>query len=94
MHKIENSFHNVRGADENELNKNENETIKKYGDILEIQRPLSPKHMPMAIEKRAAQFMPFAALSGFEDAIENATRNYYDEKSLVWEHFEKPMDEA
>ncbi|WP_034465506.1 hypothetical protein [Butyrivibrio proteoclasticus] len=41
----------------------------KYDDIINLNRPISKKHSPMPLENRAAQFMPFAALTGFEDAI-------------------------
>ena len=43
-----------------------------YSDMLELPRPVSKKHPPMSIEKRAAQFMPFAALTGFESAVQKA----------------------
>ena len=43
-----------------------------YGDMLDLPRPVSKKHPPMSIEKRAAQFIPFAALTGFEGAIQKA----------------------
>ena len=43
-----------------------------YSDMLDLPRPVSKKHPPMGIEKRAAQFMPFAALTGFESAVQKA----------------------
>lgn len=43
-----------------------------YSDMLDLPRPVSKKHPPMSIEKRAAQFMPFAALTGFEFAVQKA----------------------
>ena len=43
-----------------------------YSDMLDLPRPVSKKHTPMSIEKRAAQFMPFAALTGFEGAVQKA----------------------
>ena len=43
--------------------------MTEYEDIIHLQRPVSRKHPPMAREHRAAQFAPFAALSGFEDRI-------------------------
>lgn len=45
-----------------------------YEDILHAARPVSRRHPPMPREKRAAQFMPFAALSGYEEAIGEAAR--------------------
>ena len=44
-----------------------------YDDILHLPRPTSAR-MPMPREKRAAQFMPFAALTGFEDCIDETGR--------------------
>lgn len=42
---------------------------EKYDDILCMQRPVSEKHKPMSMLARAAQFAPFAALNGYDDAI-------------------------
>ena len=46
----------------------------KYDDIIELQRPVSRKHPPMPMEERAAQFSPFAALTGYENVIQEAAR--------------------
>lgn len=48
--------------------------MRDYSDIINLQRPVSKKHKPMAIENRAAQFAPFAALNGYSDAIEETGR--------------------
>lgn len=45
-----------------------------YDDILDLPRPISKKHPPMPMAKRAAQFLPFAALTGFEGEIAEAAR--------------------
>ncbi len=45
-----------------------------YDDMLDLPRPVSRKHPPMPMSKRAAQFLPFAALTGFEAEIEEAAR--------------------
>ena len=45
-----------------------------YDDIIHLSRPVSKKHPPMPMTKRAAQFLPFAALSGFEGEIAEAAR--------------------
>ncbi|MCR5556945.1 MAG: hypothetical protein K6F75_05220 [Butyrivibrio sp.] len=39
-----------------------------------MDRPVSKHHMPMPIENRAAQFAPFAALTGYEEAIAETAR--------------------
>ena len=46
----------------------------RYADLLHMERPISQKHRPMERGKRAAQFAPFAALSGFEDRIADQRR--------------------
>ncbi len=45
-----------------------------YDDILHLPRPVSKKHPPMSMVDRAAQFSPFAALTGYEDAIQDTAR--------------------
>ena len=41
-----------------------------YKDIIDLPRPVSKKHTPMPVINRAAQFAPFAALTGYESAID------------------------
>lgn len=43
---------------------------KDYSDIINMPHYESPDHPRMSKEARAAQFMPFAALTGYEEAIE------------------------
>ncbi len=46
----------------------------KYDDIIDLPAP-EPRTRPrMPREERAAQFSPFAALTGYEDVIEEAAR--------------------
>lgn len=45
----------------------------KYDDILKLPRPKSLRRK-MTMTERAAQFSPFAALSGYEDAISETAR--------------------
>jgi len=42
----------------------------KYDDIINLPHPTSKKHPRMAVLDRAAQFSPFAALTGYEKALE------------------------
>ena len=44
-----------------------------YNDILHIPRPHSSNRTPMPTYERAAQFAPFAALTGFDDRIRDLT---------------------
>ena len=48
--------------------------IKKYDDIINLPNYISKKHPQMSMEERAAQFAPFAALVGYEDAVEETAR--------------------
>ena len=53
-----------------------------YDDIIDLPRPVSRKHPPMPMMKRAAQFLPFAALTGFEGEIAEAARLTEEARSL------------
>ena len=44
-----------------------------YDDIINLKRPIS-KHPKMSLYQRSAQFAPFAALTGYEDAIDETAR--------------------
>lgn len=43
-----------------------------YADIIDMPHHTSSKHPQMSLYDRAAQFMPFAALTGYEDMINEA----------------------
>ena len=46
----------------------------KYDDIIDLPHPTSPRHPRMSLTDRAAQFSPFSALVGYEDAIAESGR--------------------
>ena len=46
----------------------------KYDDIIDLPHHVSKKHPPMPMEDRAAQFSPFAALTGYGDAVKETAR--------------------
>lgn len=50
------------------------ENTGRYDGIIHLQRPISKKHPPMSMKERAAQFAPFAALTGFGEAIKETER--------------------
>lgn len=50
------------------------EESHKYDDIIHLPRHVSGRHPQMPLSNRAAQFSPFAALTGHEDAIREAAR--------------------
>ena len=46
----------------------------KYDDILHLPHPTSARHPRMSMTDRAAQFSPFAALTGYGDAVREKAR--------------------
>ena len=54
----------------------------KYDDIIGLPHPISVKHPQMAREDRAAQFSPFAALTGYDEAISETQRLTETKKEL------------
>lgn len=45
-----------------------------YDDIIHLPHHVSATHPQMPLSARAAQFSPFAALTGYDDAIKEAAR--------------------
>jgi len=45
-----------------------------YEDIINMPHHVSERHPQMSIESRAAQFAPFAALTGYSDAVKETAR--------------------
>lgn len=43
--------------------------IDNYDDIIHCEHHVSKKHPQMPMKNRAAQFAPFAALTGYDEAI-------------------------
>lgn len=48
--------------------------MDNYDDIINLPHPVSRKHPHMSMMARAAQFAPFAALTGFDDAINETAK--------------------
>ena len=47
--------------------------LHQYDDIIRLPHPVSKKHPQMPLIDRAAQFSPFAALTGYEKALAETT---------------------
>ena len=47
---------------------------ENYADIIRLPHFTSPNHPRMDTIRRAAQFAPFAALTGYDEAIAEAVR--------------------
>ncbi len=65
----------------------ENQDRGKYVDILFLPHPVSKKHPPMDRSVRAAQFSPFAALTGYDAAIRETGR--LTDRFVELEEYEK-----
>lgn len=58
--------------------------MNNYSDIINLPHHVSKKYKQMSLENRSAQFAPFAALTGFEDKINNNNKKH-DNKILLSE---------
>lgn len=56
-------------------------SLDKYKEILNSPHHVSSVHPPMPLQNRAAQFAPFAALTGYEELIEDTARQKNKENS-------------
>lgn len=65
----------------------------KYDDMIYMPRPKSKNHMPMSLPDRAAQFSPFAALTGHEGAIKETAR-ITEEKKILTEQEQIIIDQT
>ena len=54
----------------------------EYKDIIHLSRPVSKRHPKMSLLNRAAQFSPFAALSGFEEGLQETARKTTHKREL------------
>ena len=50
----------------------------RYDDIINLKHHVSKKHPQMSLYARSAQFAPFAALTGYEDAVRETGRETGD----------------
>ena len=55
----------------------------EYDDIINLSHHVSKKHPPMSKEIRAAQFAPFAALTGYDDQVKETARLTNERKELA-----------
>ena len=56
------------------MNRKNQETLTKYGDIIHLPHHVSKSRPQMEIYDRAAQFSPFAALTGYDAKIAETQR--------------------
>lgn len=48
--------------------------MSNYNDIIKHERYILKYHIPQPMQKRAVQFSPFAALTGFDEEIDETAR--------------------
>ncbi len=63
----------------------------KYDDIIKLEHPVSAKHARMSLYERAAQFSPFAALTGY-DAIITEEGRFTDGRIELSENRREELD--
>lgn len=68
-----------------------------YEDIINLPHHVSSHFPRMTLENRAAQFAPFAALTGLEAAIQRAAKHpeeqvYFDDEMLQ-DLYNEPLDQ-
>lgn len=70
------------------------ERAEDYKDIISLSRPVSTAHPPMPLSDRAAQFLPFAALTGYETAIRETARRSQErvEDEIIGIEWDKDPD--
>ena len=80
------------GTDTNKTDKEE--AMKdKYDNIKHLTRPQYDDFPPMSINDRAAQFSPFAALVGYDDAVSETAR-LTDSRRVLTDDKEKQLNES
>ena len=62
--------------------------MNKYDDIINLPHHVSKTHPQMSMWNRAAQFAPFAALTGYDDAIKDTAQenesNFEKQETEEW----------
>lgn len=71
---------------------NKNPDIHRYDDIIHLPHHVSKTHPQMPVSDRAAQFAPFAALTGHDAAIRETAR-LTEEKAELDENAKMIIDE-
>ena len=63
--------------------------MDNYDDIINLPHHVSKRHPQMSMWKRAAQFAPFAAMSGYDEAIKKSDKEnielYEAKEEEEWE---------
>lgn len=63
----------------------------RYDDIIDLPHPVSQRHPQMPLADRAAQFSPFAALTGLDAALQETAR-LTDQRITLDEYEQAELD--
>lgn len=74
-----------------QISKNPNDP-HRYDDILELPHHVSKTRPQMSLSDRAAQFAPFAALTGYGDAVKKTAK--LTEEQILAREAGVPIEEA
>ena len=58
--------------------------MENYDDIINLPHHISNTHPRLSIEQRAAQFAPFAALTGYDEQIKETARLTENRIDIRW----------
>lgn len=65
----------------------------RYDDIINLPHPVSQRHPQMSLADRAAQFSPFAALTGLDAALQETAR-LTDQRITLDEYEQAKLDKT
>lgn len=65
----------------------------RYDDIIDLPHPVSQRHPQMPLADRAAQFSPFAALTGLDAALQETAR-LTDQRIILDEYEQAELDKT
>lgn len=65
----------------------------RYDDIIDLPHPVSQRHPRMPLADRAAQFSPFAALTGLDAALQETAR-LTDQRITLDEYEQAELDKT
>ena len=67
-------------------------SMEDYSDIINMPHHVSKRHPQMSMMQRAAQFAPFAALTGYSEAIKEAEKeNEKMNDNNAWEQMDSGL---
>lgn len=69
-------------------NDNNLNLTNNYDDIIDLPHPVSKKHKRMDVSERAAYFMPFSALKGYDSLLSDTKKSNDDMINNEIEHEE------